>query len=68
MKHRIFLRVFAGYIALSILAVLVFAFYTLQVARGISHDSLTRGLEIAARTALASVAPLMAQGRSPGHQ
>ncbi|MGA2640381.1 MAG: ATP-binding protein [Spirochaetia bacterium] len=64
MKHRIFLRVFAGYIALSILAVLVFAFYTLQVARGISHDSLTRGLEIAARTALASVAPLMAQGRS----
>lgn len=64
MKQRIFLRAFAGYVALSMLAVLVFAFYTLRVARGISHDSLTRGLESAARTALVSVAPLIGQGRS----
>ena len=64
MKQRIFLRAFAGYVALSMLAVLVFAFYTVQVARGISLDSLTRGLESAARTALVSVAPLIGQGRS----
>jgi two-component system phosphate regulon sensor histidine kinase PhoR len=65
MKQRIFLRIFAGYVALSVLAVLVFAFYTLRVARVVSHDSLTRGLESAARAALVSVAPLMGQGRSP---
>jgi two-component system phosphate regulon sensor histidine kinase PhoR len=65
MKQRIFLRIFAGYVALIVLAVLVFAFYTLRVARVVSHDSLTRGLESAARAALVSVAPLMGQGRSP---
>jgi two-component system phosphate regulon sensor histidine kinase PhoR len=64
MKQRIFFRAFAGYVALSLLAVLVFASYTLRLARGISQDSLTRGLEIAARTALVSIAPLMGQGRS----
>ena len=64
MKQRIFLRVFAGYVLLSLLAVLVFAAYTLKTARTISHDTLTRGLEIAARTALVSVSPLMGQGRS----
>jgi two-component system phosphate regulon sensor histidine kinase PhoR len=65
MKQRIFLRIFAGYVVLIVLAVLVFAFYTLRVARVVSHDSLTRGLESAARAALVSVAPLMGQGRSP---
>jgi two-component system phosphate regulon sensor histidine kinase PhoR len=64
MKKRIFMRVFTGYVVVSILAVLVFAIYFLRVARGISYDSLTRGLEIAARTALVSVLPLMGQGRS----
>jgi len=65
MKQRIFLRVFAGYVALSLLAVLVFALYTLEMARGISHDALTRGLESTARAALVSVRPLLPQGRSP---
>ncbi len=65
MKQRIFLRAFTGYVALSLLAVLVFAFYTLRVARGVTQDSLTRGLEISARTALVSVSPLMGQGTEP---
>lgn len=64
MKKRIFLRVFAGYVVVSILVVLVFAFYSVRVARAISHDSLTRGLESAARTALVSIQPLMGRGRS----
>jgi two-component system phosphate regulon sensor histidine kinase PhoR len=65
MKRRIFLRVFVGYVVVSLLAVLVFAVYTLQLARGISHDALTRGLTSAARAALVSVQPLLPQGRSP---
>jgi two-component system, OmpR family, phosphate regulon sensor histidine kinase PhoR len=64
MNRRIFLRVFAGYVIVSLLAVLVFALYFVRVGRGISYDSLTRGLESAARTALVSVLPLMSQGRS----
>ena len=64
MNRRIFLRVFAGYVVVSLLAVLVFAVYFVRVGRGISYDSLTRGLESAARTALVSVLPLMNQGRS----
>jgi two-component system, OmpR family, phosphate regulon sensor histidine kinase PhoR len=64
MKRRIFLRVFAGYAVVSLLAVLVFSFYTRELARRISHDALTRGLESAARAALVSVVPLMPGGRS----
>ena len=64
MNRRIFLRVFAGYVIVSLLAVVVFAIYFARVGRGISYDSLTRGLESAARTALVSVRPLMSQGRS----
>jgi two-component system phosphate regulon sensor histidine kinase PhoR len=64
MKRRIFLRVFVGYAVVSILAVLVFSIYTRELARRISHDALTRGLESAARAALVSVEPLMAVGRS----
>jgi len=64
MIRRIFLRVFAGYVVVSLLAVLVFAIYFVRVGRGISYDSLTRGLESAARTALVPVLPLMSQGRS----
>ena len=64
MKRRIFLRVFLGYAVVSLLAVLVFSLYTRELARRISHDALTRGLEGAARAALVSVAPLMAGGRS----
>ena len=64
MRRRIFLRVFAGYAVVSILAILVFSFYTRDLARRISHDALTRGLESAARAALVSVAPLMTAGRS----
>jgi hypothetical protein len=52
MKRRIFLRVFAGYAVMNILAVLVFAIYALGLGCRISHDALTRGLESAARTAL----------------
>jgi two-component system phosphate regulon sensor histidine kinase PhoR len=65
MKRRIFLRVFAGYVVVSLLAVVVFGVYTLQLARGISHDALTRGLTSAAHAALVSVRPLLRQGRSP---
>ena len=64
MKRRIFLRVFIGYAVVSVLAVLVFAFYTRELALRISRDALTRGLESAARAALVSAAPLMANGRS----
>ena len=34
-----------GYVILSLLAVLIFAFYTLRLARSISFDALTRGLK-----------------------
>jgi two-component system phosphate regulon sensor histidine kinase PhoR len=64
MKRRIFLRVFLGYAVVSLLAVLVFALYTRELARRISLDALTRGLESAARAALVSAAPLMDHGRS----
>jgi two-component system, OmpR family, phosphate regulon sensor histidine kinase PhoR len=64
MKRRIVVRVFAGYVVVSLLAVLIFAFYTLRVARGISFESLARGLESAALTAKVSVSPLLAGGRT----
>ena len=64
MKRRIFGRIFAGYILVSLIAVLAFGSYAYWLARGISASSLSRGLEIAARTAKVSVAPLMAKGRT----
>ncbi len=65
MKRRIVGRIFIGYIIVSLLAVLSFAFYAYRLARDISSTSLIRGLEIAARTATVSVAPLIADGRTP---
>jgi two-component system phosphate regulon sensor histidine kinase PhoR len=65
MRRRVLVRTFAGYAALSFLALAVFALYTLRLARGISYDALTRGLESSARTALVAVRPLMDAGRSP---
>jgi len=65
MKRRIFARVFAGYAVVSLLSVLIFAFYTRGLARRISYDALTRGLESTARAALVPVAPLFGRGRSP---
>ena len=64
MKRRIFLRVFAGYVIVSLIAVLVFGIYTFELARRISQDALTRGLEGTARAALVSVRPLLPRGRS----
>jgi two-component system, OmpR family, phosphate regulon sensor histidine kinase PhoR len=63
-KRRILGRIFAGYLLLILIAVLAFAFYAYRLARDISSSSLTRGLEIAARTAKVSVAPLMGKGRT----
>jgi two-component system, OmpR family, phosphate regulon sensor histidine kinase PhoR len=54
-----------GYILVSLLAVLAFSFYAYRLARDISFASLTRGLEIAARTATVSVDPLLSRGRTP---
>lgn len=65
MKRRIFVRVFAGYAVVSLLSVLVFALYARGLARRISYDSLTRGLEATARAVLVPVAPLLGRGRSP---
>jgi two-component system, OmpR family, phosphate regulon sensor histidine kinase PhoR len=64
-KHRIFTRVFLGYAVVSFLAVLVFAFYTLRLARDISFDTLTRGLQSAALTAKVPIIPLLTRGRTP---
>jgi two-component system phosphate regulon sensor histidine kinase PhoR len=64
MRRRIFVRVFAGYACLSLLAVLIFAFYTLRLARGISYNALTQGLESAALTAKVSVTPFLSRGRT----
>jgi two-component system, OmpR family, phosphate regulon sensor histidine kinase PhoR len=61
---HIFFRVFLGYVVLSLLAVLIFAFYTMRLAGTMSFDALTRGLESAALTAKVSVIPLLSQGRS----
>jgi two-component system, OmpR family, phosphate regulon sensor histidine kinase PhoR len=65
MKRRIFSRVFAGYVIVSLLAVLVFAFYTLRQAREISYDALTRGLRGTALAATVPITPLLAAGRTP---
>jgi two-component system phosphate regulon sensor histidine kinase PhoR len=65
MKRRIFGRIFIGYVLVSLIAVLAFAFYAYRLARDTSFTSLTRGLEIAARTAAVSVAPMLAKGRTP---
>ncbi len=65
MKRRIFSRIFIGSILVSLVAVLAFAFYAYRLARDTSFTALTRGLEIAARTALTSVNPRMAAGRTP---
>jgi two-component system, OmpR family, phosphate regulon sensor histidine kinase PhoR len=65
MKRHIFVRVFAGYVVLSLLAVLIFSAYTLRLARGISYDALTKGLESAALTATVAVSPLLSRGRTP---
>ena len=64
MKRHIFVRVFAGYVVLSLLALLIFAAYTLRLARGISYDALTKGLESAALTATVAVSPLLSRGRT----
>ena len=64
MKHGIFLRVFAGYVIVSLLAVLIFSFYTLRLVRGISYDALTQGLESAALAAKVPTEPLLAAGRT----
>ena len=64
MKRRIFLRVFAGYVGLSLVALAAFAIYTISLSRLISLDALTRGLQGAALTAKVAVEPLMALGRS----
>ncbi|MGA2976672.1 MAG: ATP-binding protein [Spirochaetia bacterium] len=66
MRRRIFTRVFIGYVGVSLLAILVFAFYTLRLMRDISYDALTRGLESAALTAKVPIAPLMGLGRTAG--
>ena len=65
MKLRIFARVFVGYAVVSLLVVVVFAFYARGLARRTSYDALTRGLESTARAALVSVTPLFGRGRSP---
>ena len=64
MKRRIFSRIFVGSIVVSLIAVLAFAFYAYRLARDTSFTALTRGLEIAARTALTSVNPRIAAGRT----
>jgi two-component system phosphate regulon sensor histidine kinase PhoR len=65
MRRRIFARVLAGYVAVILLAIAVFAAYTLRLSRDISFESLTRGLESAARTAAVPVSPLLGEGRRP---
>jgi two-component system phosphate regulon sensor histidine kinase PhoR len=64
-KRRIFLRVFIGYVLLSVLALAAFAVFTLNLSRALSLDALSRGLRSSVLTAKASVEPLMAGGRSP---
>ena len=65
MRRRIFVRVIAGYVTVSLLAVLVFAFYTLHQARQITYDALTRGLRGTALAASVPITPLLTIGRTP---
>ena len=65
MRHRILLRVFAGYVVVSLLAVLIFSFYTARLVRGISLDALKQGLVSAALAAKVATEPLVAGGRTP---
>jgi two-component system phosphate regulon sensor histidine kinase PhoR len=64
MKRRLFYRILAGLVFVSLLAVLIFAFYTLRVLRASSYDALTRRLQDIALSAKVAVAPLASVGRS----
>lgn len=66
MRKRLFYRIFAGLVSVSLLAVLIFAFYTLRVLRADSSDALTRRLRDIASSAKVAVAPLASMGRSAG--
>jgi two-component system, OmpR family, phosphate regulon sensor histidine kinase PhoR len=64
-RRHIIVRVLAGYVVLSLIALGAFAIYSVSLARRLSFDALTRGLTATARTALVAVQPLMAGGRAP---
>ncbi len=64
MRRSLFLKIFGGYVLVSLLAVLLFTVYTLRALRGGAFDELTRGLEAVALTARAPLAPLVLQERS----
>ena len=64
MKRRLFYRILAGLVFVSLLAVLIFAFYTLRVLRTSSYDALTRRLQDIALSAKVAAAPIASVGRS----
>jgi two-component system phosphate regulon sensor histidine kinase PhoR len=64
MRRRLFYRIFAGLVFVSLLAVVIFAFYTLRVLRASSYDALTRRLRDIALSAKVAVAPLASKGRN----
>jgi two-component system phosphate regulon sensor histidine kinase PhoR len=63
MKRSIFWRTFGGYIAVGLLTVLLFAFYTLSTLRERSAAGLSQRLESAARAAAVGLGALSAPGR-----
>jgi two-component system phosphate regulon sensor histidine kinase PhoR len=65
MKRSIFWRTFGGYIAVGLLTVLLFAFYTFSTLRERSAAGLAQRLESTARAAAVGIRALAATG-SPG--
>ena len=64
MRRHLFYRVFAGFVLVSLLAVLVSSLYTLRVLRASSLDSVRQRLREVALAAKVAAAPLAAGGRS----
>ncbi len=64
MRRSIFWSTFGGYIAVGLLAVLVFAFYTFSVLSQRSTAGLVESLKNVAQAAAVSIRPLAASGRN----
>jgi two-component system, OmpR family, phosphate regulon sensor histidine kinase PhoR len=64
MRRHLFYRIFAGFVIVSLLAVLISSLYTLRALRASSLDAVRLRLTELARAAKVAAAPIWATGRS----
>ena len=64
MRRRLFYRIFAGLVLVSLLAVLISSLYTLRVLRASSLEGIRQRLTDVALAAKAAAAPMTRAGRS----